>query len=158
MDKDKQKKLENSLNKNQNVLIACRPNMYDDVLKDLLRISSKNFRKVCFVSAHLSSSSLSSKIKGEKIDCSKFCFASSQDLAGLEKDLKKKIKNVDIIIVDNLSAMFKKNPEIAVLKFINNLAKNVQDSGSKSAYILLSTAKAKFIEDISLSMDEVIVA
>ena len=167
------------LSKNQNVVVVSKSLNYEQTMMDMHKAVSKEFKKICMVTLNKPSSALVKKFQEEGIDYSNYCFIDcvpSKEKVGESKqdtyvsspssltelmltiDKIKKIHQIDLMILDNISSLLIYNKDVIVLKFLHSLMTRIRQTDTKVIYSILQKDMKGPMEDISLFADAVIKA
>ncbi len=169
--------LEISLNKNKKIAVIYKSQDYQKHILDLYKICFKKFKNIGIITFAKSCNDLIKKLQEEGINTTNtFCVdcmhkknktvgthekyinlqgqTALTELALTISELKE--KNIDLIILDNLSSLLIHNDALTVLKFLNSVMTKEQNTKTKEVYIIMQKDMKGIMADINLFMDNMV--
>ena len=67
-----------------------------------------------------------------------------------------KLRQTDLIILDNISSLLLYNKDAEVLKFLHGMMTKIRQTKTKAVYSILKESKKEFVADLTLFADAVI--
>ncbi len=171
----KENNLLSQLKKNQNVVLISSSQDHEKTMSELHKAVSKKFKKICMITVNKSFSALIEKFQKQGIDYSNYyfidciskknmiveqskqCLYVSSPTALTELALAMgKLRQADLIILDNISSLLLYNKDAEVLKFLHSMMTKIRQTKTKAVYSILKESKKEFLADIELFADAVI--
>ncbi len=171
----KENSILSQLKKNQNVVLISSSRDHEKTMSELHKAVSKKFKKICMITINTSFSALIEKFQKHGIyysnyyfiDCisekniivkqSKQCLYVSSPTALTELALAiGKLRQIDLIILDNISSLLLYNKDAEVLKFLHGMMTKIRQTKTKAIYSILRESKKEFLADIELFADAVV--
>jgi hypothetical protein len=168
--------LKKSLEGGQSIVLVCNKESPGEALLDLCESAKGKFKKICIVSANMPYFSLAEKLKGRKIDFSKFHFidcisassmkqipakqceyiSSPRALTELAIALNNLSSETDLVILDSFSGLVLHNNILLVLRFMNSITSKFRQNSLKSVCLVVGETKKETLADLSLFADRVL--
>lgn len=165
----------NNLSKFRNNVIICRNSDPVDSMIEIVKVVSKKYKKICFVSVDKPFPILTAKFKKEGVDYSNISFVdcisslslqqvpsrqckyldSPRALQSLAIILGEELHEADCLILDNVSSLLVYNDDVSALHFLNNLMHQMNFFNTKAVYLFTHDTRPEVMEDISLFADKV---
>ncbi|MCD6477411.1 MAG: hypothetical protein J7K87_00185, partial [Candidatus Aenigmarchaeota archaeon] len=171
-----EKKLKKVMDDKKITLIYFKSIKYRDVMKDLVGIAYKKFRKICYITLNDPYATIISNlnIKEEKIvfiDCvtstvespkskKNVIFVSSPHaLTEISISLEKAIKNkkVDFVIFDSISAMLIYEDSFTIMKFIHRLVLTFRARSISAFFVIMKEDLSdELMKDLAMFVDKIV--
>ena len=164
----------NELKKNQNVVLISSSRDHEKTMSELHKAVSKKFKKICMITVNKSFSTLIKKFQEEKIDYSNYCFIDCISKKNMIVQQSKqciyvssptaltelaltigKLRQIDLIILDNISSFLLYNEDAELLKFLHGMMTKIRQTKTKAVYSILKESKKEFVADLTLFADAV---
>ncbi len=171
----KENSILSQLKKNQNVVLISSSRDHEKTMNGLHKTVSKKFKRICMITVNKSFSALIEKFQEQGIDYSNYyfidciseknmivsqskqCLYVSSPTALTELALALgKLRQVDLIILDNISSLLLYNKDAEVLKFLHSMMTKIRQTKTKAVYSILQESKKEFVADLTLFADAVI--
>lgn len=169
-------KLISTLGKNQNLVLVCKNKTTDELTLELCKNSPKKFKNICVVTVNRPFPILLDKLKENKIDTTNFQFidcisanymeqipskqctyiSSPRALTELAITLGHMSRDVDLVIIDNISGLSFYNGEVLTLRFLNSLVIKFRKTNTKSIFLIISEANKDTLANLSLFADKIV--
>ncbi len=171
----KENNLLSQLKKNQNVVLISSSRDHEKTMSELHKAVSKKFKKICMITVNKSFSALIEKFQKQGIDYSNYyfidciskknmiveqskqCLYVSSPTALTELALAMgKLRQVDLIILDNISSLLLYNKAAEVLKFLHSMMTKIRQTKTRAIYSILKESKKEFVADLTMFADAVV--
>ncbi len=165
----------NQLKKDQNIVVICNSKKHEKTMIKLHKAVSKKFKKIGMITVNKSFSALIEKFQEQGIDYSNYyfidciseknmivsqskqCLYVSSPTALTELSLSVgKLRQIDLIILDNISSLLLYNKDAEILKFLHGMMTKIRQIKTKAIYSILKESKKEFLADIELFADAVV--